>query len=44
MEFSPCKRAQQKRSNDTPTGHGRGSDSSIIKEIHKAQPRHSSPD
>ena len=44
IEFSPCKRAEQKRSNDRPAGNCRRSDSGIIKEIHQAHPRHSSPD
>jgi hypothetical protein len=44
MEFSPCKRAEQKRSNDRPAGYCRGSDSGKIKEIHQAHPRYASPD
>ena len=42
--FSPCNRAKQKRSNDTPAGNGRGSNSSKVKEIDQTHTRDASAD
>jgi len=38
--YRPCNWAEQKRSNNTPTSNGRGSNRNIVKEIHETQPRH----